>query len=346
MESAPRLPQAAKAGADIGVLLVNLGTPAAPTPAAVRRYLAQFLWDPRVVEVPRALWWLALHGVILRTRPRRSARAYASIWTPQGSPLMVHTLALGEALGAALASVPAPMRVRVGMRYGEPSVASALRGLREDGVRRVLVLPLYPQYSATTTASVFDAVAAELGRWRVIPALRFVDDYHRRPAYIAALAARVRAHWQAQGRADRLVLSFHGIPERYVRAGDPYLAQCRATADALVAELGLAPEQWLLSFQSRLGREPWLQPYTDATLRALPAQGVGSVDILCPGFAVDCLETLEETAILNRDVFLAAGGKRYAYIAALNDGPDHAALLAELVREQVQGWNDSRAAAP
>lgn len=327
--------------AGIGVLLVNLGTPDAPTPAAVRHYLAEFLWDPRVVEAPRLLWWLALHGVILRTRPRRSARAYASIWTAQGSPLLVHTRNLATALDAALSDTPGPVAcVGLGMRYGEPSIARAMRELRDRDVRHLLVLPLYPQYSGTTTASVFDAVAAELRHWRRVPALRFIDAYFARPGYIDALAASVRAHWQAHGRGERLLVSFHGIPERYVRAGDPYLAQCRATTAVLVAALGLADDQWLLTFQSRLGREPWLQPYTDETLRALPARGVRAVDVICPGFAVDCLETLEETAILNRELFLAAGGERYAYIAALNAEPDHVALLAQLVREQLQGWPD------
>jgi protoporphyrin/coproporphyrin ferrochelatase len=328
-----------------GVLLVNLGTPDEPTPRAVRRYLAEFLADPRIVETPRWLWRLILHGVILRIRPARSARLYAKIWTPQGSPLATGTAALSAALASAIgARRPGPIIVRSAMRYGRPSVPAVMREMAQAGVRRLLVLPLFPQYSATTAASVLDAVGAELARWRWVPELRFVADYHLDPRYIEALARSVEAHWQAHGRAQRLLLSFHGIPQRYFRAGDPYFCQCQATARALRERLDLSESQVVVSFQSRVGVEPWLAPYTDQTLMELPRHGVTEVQVLCPGFAVDCLETLEEIAITNRERFLAAGGERFEYIPALNAGDDHVAALAELILRHGQGWPEFDAA--
>lgn len=331
------------------VLLVNLGTPEAPTPSAVRRYLGQFLADPRIVELPRWLWRLVLHGVILRIRPRRSAHAYRKVWSERGSPLQFGTEALAVGLGAQLGA-DGPLVVRHAMRYGEPSIPARLRELGALGVRRLLVVPLFPQYSATTTASVFDALAAELSTWRRIPELRFVGDYHADPLHIEALARSVEAHWQAHGRGQRLLLSLHGIPQRYVRNGDPYRDHCEATADALRTRLGLGPDELVLTFQSRVGREPWLQPYTDHVLAALPGQGVRRLDVMCPGFAIDCLETLEEIAMAGRDTFLAAGGETFHYIPCLNDGVDQVAALAALVRRHGQGWDelasavDSRAA--
>jgi ferrochelatase len=322
-----------------GVLLVNLGTPTEPTPAAVRRYLAEFLWDPRVIEAPRWLWWLALHGLILRTRPARSARAYARIWGEHGSPLMALSRSLAGKVARQLdRDGTRPLAVRLAMRYGEPSIAHALDELRGSGLRRLLVVPLYPQYSATTTASVFDAVAAVLSRWRFVPELRFVQDYWRDDAHLDALAQSVRSHRQAQGAGSKLLFSFHGIPQRYFRAGDPYFCQCHGTARAVAGRLGLADDDWALSFQSRVGREEWLRPYTDEVLAAWPAQGVKSVDVVCPGFAVDCLETLEEIAIENRQRFLVAGGERCAYIPALNDGNAQVDALAALVRRHAHGW--------
>ena len=317
------------------VVLVNLGTPDAPTPAAVRRYLAEFLWDPRVIEQPRWLWWLILR-VILLIRPRRSARAYAEIWTEAGSPLMVLTRALADALRARWGA-GAP-EVHVAMRYGRPAVAEVMAELTRRGVRRLVVVPLYPQYSATSTGAVLDAVADGIKRLRWPPQLRLVDDYHADPAYIEALAASVEAHWHVHGRADRLLLSFHGIPQRYVAAGDPYAAQCLATAQRLRERLGLGEDAVLTTFQSRVGREPWLQPYTDRTLAALPDQGVRSVQVICPGFAVDCLETLEEIAMGGRETFLHAGGERYEYIAALNAEPAQVELITRLVAQTAQGW--------
>jgi ferrochelatase len=322
-----------------GVLLTNLGTPEAPTPRAVRRYLKQFLSDPRVVELPRLLWWPVLNLVILNTRPRRSARAYKKIWTDAGSPLLVIGERQQAALQAALhARFATPVPVELAMCYGQPSVAAGLARLHAAGVRQVLVLPLYPQYSATSTAAVFDAVTAELRDWRAVPELRFVNDYHDHPAYIAALADSVREFQSAQGRPQRLLMSFHGIPQEYADKGDPYPGQCGTTASRLAAALGLQRADWQLSFQSRLGPKDWLQPYTDRTLQQLGRDGVEHVQVICPGFSADCLETLEEIAMENRDVFLAAGGKRYEYIPCLNDSPSHIDMLAQLVELHTRGW--------
>lgn len=321
------------------VLLVNLGTPDAPDTRAVRRYLAEFLSDPRIVETPRALWKLILHGVILRVRPARSAALYAKIWTPEGSPLQVGTTALAGKLQAALRTQrPGPILVRHAMRYGQPAIADTLRELAAAGARRLLVVPLFPQYSGTTTASVLDAVSAELRTWRWVPELRFVADYHADARYIEALALSVEAHWQRQGRAQRLLLSYHGIPEKYFRAGDPYFCQCQATARRLRERLDLREDEMIVSFQSRVGRQAWLKPYTEATLETLPGQGVKHVQVLCPGFSIDCLETLEEIAITNHARFLRAGGERFEYIPALNAGDDHVAALTELILRHAQGW--------
>lgn len=323
----------------IGILLVNLGTPDAPDRASVRRYLKEFLWDPRVVEVPRPVWWFVLNGVILNTRPARSAKAYQKVWTEEGSPL----LAISQRQRAALAEEVAKrfgcdVPVALGMRYGNPSISSALAELRDANARRILVLPLYPQYSATTTASIFDAVTAELRHWRWLPELRFVNHYHDEPAYIGALADSVRRHRVEFGDAERLLLSFHGIPEAYFHAGDPYFCECQKTGRLLAEHLELDSRHWQISFQSRLGRQQWLQPYTDKTLEGLAHSGVKSVQVMCPGFSADCLETLEEIAMENRDVFLAAGGERYEYIPCLNDEPQHIAMLAGLIDQHTQGW--------
>ncbi len=323
-----------------GVLLVNLGTPTAATAAAVRPYLAQFLADPRVIEYPRWLWWLILHGVILRIRPSRSAHAYARIWTGQGSPLRVGSESLAAGLQAELQRQrpDAPIRVALAMRYGETSVAHAIEQLHREGVRRLLVLPLYPQYSATSTGSVLDALADSIKSMRWPPELRIVNDYHDEPAHIEALATSIEAWWQANGRGEKLLLSFHGIPERYLHAGDPYFCQCHATARLLRERLGLTDDRLLISFQSRVGRERWLHPYTDATVRQLAAEGVRKLDVACPGFAVDCLETLEEIAMQNRDFFIAAGGADLRYIPALNDSPAQVESMAALVLKHTQGW--------
>ena len=316
------------------LLLVNLGTPDAPTPAAVRRYLSQFLHDHRVVELSRWIWCPLLHFVILPLRSPRVARNYASVWMDDGSPLLVYGQRLARQMQHALPDV----QVRLAMRYGNPSVPDVLRELQAQGMQRLLVLPLYPQYSASTTAAVMDAVNKELATWRRTPELRFIADYHVDAGWLDALEARVRAHWDLHGRADRLVMSFHGLPKRFETAGDPYPRQCEAGARALATRLELADDQWLLTYQSRFGREEWLQPYTDKTLEKLGREGVKTLDVVCPGFASDCLETLEEIAVENDEVFRAAGGEALRYISALNDEPGHVAALSALARRHLQGW--------
>jgi ferrochelatase len=322
-----------------GILLVNLGTPEAPDRASVRRYLKEFLWDPRVVEVPRAAWWLVLNFVILNTRPARSAKAYQKVWTEQGSPLLAISIEQRDRLASALGErLGWPIPVELSMRYGQPSIKRGLEALRDQGVRQVLVMPLYPQYSATTTASIFDAVTEELRRWRWIPEIRFINHYHDNPSYIAALADSVKAHREKHGSADKLLMSFHGIPEAYFHDGDPYHCECHKTGRLLAEALGLRPEQWQLSFQSRLGPKQWLSPYTDLTLKTLAEQGVKSIQVICPGFSADCLETLEEIAMENREIFLEGGGDRYEYIPCLNADEAHIEMLAELAENHLQGW--------
>jgi ferrochelatase len=316
------------------LVLVNLGTPDAPTAGAVRRYLAEFLHDYRVVEMSRWLWCPLLHGVILPLRSAKVARKYASIWTAKGSPL----LALSQDLAQALQAQLPEFEVRLAMRYGQPALAPVLRELQAQGLQRLLVLPLYPQYSASTTASAHDAVMAELAGWRRLPELRLINDYHLDEGWLDAVAASVENHWDLHGRGERLLVSFHGVPERFSAAGDPYAGQCLAGGRALAQRLGLAEDQWQLTFQSRFGREPWLQPYTDRTLEALAGQGVRVVDMVCPGFAVDCLETLEENAVENAALFRRAGGTELRYIPALNASPGHVAALAALARRHAQGW--------
>ena len=315
------------------LLLANHGTPQAPTAGAVRRYLGEFLHDYRVVEMSRWLWCPLLHFAILPLRAPKVARAYASIWTPQGSPLLAHSRALATALQAQLPDFD----VRLGMRYGEPSIASALRELQSRGAEKLLVLPLYPQYSASTSAAVFDAVANELGRWRRVPELRLVGDYHDDEGWLDALTASVQSHWDLHGRGEKLLLSFHGLPQRFVTAGDPYARQCEAGAQKLAARLGLAADQWQLAYQSRFGREAWLAPYTDHVLRDWGAKGIKRIDVLCPGFAADCLETLEEIAMQNARLFGEFGGE-LRYIPALNASAAHVSALAALARRHTQGW--------
>ena len=323
-----------------GVLLTNLGTPDAPTKEALVRYLGEFLWDPRVVEKSRLIWWPALHGVILRIRPRKAAKAYAKVWTEDGSPLLAISKRQAVALQQALEQRSAGrFKVELAMRYGNPSIRAGLEALKRANAQRVLVLPLYPQYSATTTASTVDAVSDVFKSWRVIPELRTVNGYWHEPGYIEALAQSIRRHWDTHGQAEKLLFSFHGLPQRYVEAGDPYQGQCQCTANLVAAELQLRADQWQVAFQSRFGPEQWLQPYTDETLRTWGGQGLKSVDVLSPGFSADCLETLEEIDQENREIFQHAGGGEYRYIAALNDDAAHIAFLSDLVHRQTQGWD-------
>jgi ferrochelatase len=346
MSYRPEPARAHGSAAGTAVLLVNLGTPDAPTPAALRRYLAQFLSDPRVVEIPRWLWWPVLHGVILRTRPAKSAAKYAGIWTPEGSPLALWTERQARLVDAQLAERGHHVRVRQAMRYGQPAIGDALSALRAEGVTRVLVLPLYPQYAAATTASVADDVARWARAARRVPELRFVHEYHDDAGYIDALASRVETHWQAHGRGERLVLSFHGLPQRSLALGDPYHCHCQKTARLLAARLQLAPERLLVTFQSRFGKAQWLQPYTRSTLQRLAREGVRRVDVMCPGFVADCLETLEEIDQEARAAFLASGGEVFAYIDCLNARADWIAALSDIAERHLQGWPTRALATP
>lgn len=331
-------PAAENAQDRTAVLWCNLGSPDEPTAQAVRPYLADFLGDPRVVEIPRAVWALILHGIILRTRPAKSAAKYASIWTPEGSPLKVWTKKQATLLNGWLGESGHRVSVRDAMRYGQPSIASRLDELKAQGVTRVLVLQAYPQYSSTTTASVVDAVNAWSARVRRLPEFRFVNDYHDDPGYIDALAQSVMRYWQQNGRPDQLVMSFHGIPQRNIKLGDPYQAQCLATARLLAERLRLTPAQYRVTFQSRFGRAKWLQPYTEPTLRELGSARVSRVDVMCPGFPADCLETLEEIAMEGRDAFLEAGGKTFHYIPCLNDSNVWITALAAIADRHLAGW--------
>ena len=325
-----------------GILVVNLGTPDAPTAPAVRRYLREFLSDPRVIEYPRPIWWLILNLVILRIRPRRTARLYQKIWTDQGSPLLIHS----RQLASQLARRFEPVVVELAMTYGSPSISDGIDRLLGQNVRRIVVLPLYPQYSATTSAAVFDAVADKFRRLRWQPELRFVGSYHDDPNYVSAIANSIRRFRETNGSGDKLLFSFHGLPKYTLQRGDPYFCQCQKTARLVAEVLGLAADEWLLSFQSRVGREEWLQPYTDQTLTDLGTAGTASVDVVCPGFAADCLETLEEIAIQNAELFADAGGGELHYIPALNASDDHVDALEHLLRRHLHDWTETTPADP
>jgi ferrochelatase len=328
------------------VVLVNLGTPAAAATGAVRRYLREFLSDPRVIEIPRLVWWPILHGIILRLRPRRSAHKYATVWTAEGSPLLAIGRLQAAALQTLLAATGHNLSVRLAMRYGQPSVASVLDELRAGGHDRILIFPLYPQYAAATVASVYDAVGDWLRPVRNVPELRFIKHFHDRPSYIEALARSVETHWQTAGRpdfarGDALLMSFHGVPQATLDRGDPYHCECRKTARLLGERLGLAPPAYHVAFQSRFGRAEWLQPSTDSLFKTLPAQGTRRLDVLCPGFMADCLETLEEIDQEGRQTFLRAGGQDFHYLPCLNSMPAAIELLAELVKVHTAGWPDT-----
>lgn len=321
-----------------GVLLCNLGTPDAPTAPALRRYLAEFLSDPRVVEIPRLVWMAILHGIILRVRPAKSAAKYATVWMKEGSPLKVWTERQAKLLLGLLGERGHQVKVRYAMRYGQPSIASQLDALKAEGVTRVLVLPAYPQYSGATTASVIDAASRWALQTRHVPELRFINRYHDDPAHIRALADSVRRHWAAHGQGEKLVMSFHGMPERTLHLGDPYHCECHKTGRLLAEALGLRQDQYLVSFQSRFGKAKWLEPYTEPTLRALAEGGLKSVDLICPGFSADCLETLEEIAQEAKEAFETSGGQRFHYIPCLNDDPQGMRALADLAERHLQGW--------
>lgn len=323
-----------------GVILVNLGTPDEPTAAGVRRYLAEFLWDPRVIQIPRLVWWFILNLIILRLRPGKVAKLYQSVWTDEGSPLMAISRRQQAALQASLcAQLGQQVPVELAMTYGSPSIRQAGMALAKTGVRKILVLPLYPQFSATTTAAVYDRLAKDLKPCPDIPELIFIRDYWQQPGYIQSLAASCEEYWQANGKPDRLLMSFHGIPKRYEDQGDPYPEACRGTAKALAKALNLADDQWSHSFQSRFGKAEWVKPYTDKLLEQWGADSsINRVDVICPAFAADCLETLEEIQVENRDLFLASGGKTFCYIPCLNDRPDHIKMLTQLIIERTQGW--------
>ncbi len=324
----------------VGVLLANLGTPDAPDTPSLRRYLREFLSDPRVIELPRLLWWLILHLFILTTRPAKSAALYRKVWWQEGAPLLVITRRQAAGLQEALrARVGNPVHVAVGMRYGNPSIRAALRELAEKGCRRLLILPAYPQYAGATVGSTFDAVAAELTGWRWVPEIRTIHGYFDDPAYVRALAASIRETWEADGGpAEKLLFSFHGIPQRYFDGGDPYFCQCHKLARLTAEALGLERGRWEVSFQSLFGKEEWIKPYTDRTVEAMARSGIRSLDVVCPGFSADCLETLEEIDQLNREIFVHAGGERFRYIPCLNDRADHVQALAGVAFAHLQGW--------
>jgi protoporphyrin/coproporphyrin ferrochelatase len=320
------------------VVLVNLGTPDEPTTPAVRRYLKEFLSDPRVVEIPRALWWMILHLLILPFRSSKSAAKYASIWTKEGSPLKVHTQKQATLLRGALGQRGHKVPVVMAMRYGSPSLPAVLDQLKAEHCERILILPAYPQYSGTTTGSINDAVFAHYAQVRNVPELRFVRNYHDHPGYIIALRDSVLAYWEKNGRGEKLVMSFHGVPKRTLLLGDPYHCECHKTARLLAAELGLREGQYLVTFQSRFGKAEWLQPYTAPTLQQLAEGGLKSVDLICPGFTSDCLETLEEIAIEARHDFKAAGGKQFNYIPCLNENMPWVTGMADITEQHLSGW--------
>ncbi len=324
----------------IGILLVNLGSPEAPDAASIRRFLREFLSDQRVIEMPKFFWQLILNGFILPFRPKKLVPLYQSIWTSEGSPLLSIATKQKEKLECAfLDKGRSEFSFALAMRYGQPDIASALRQLAQDNAHKILVLPTYAQYSATTTASIFDALTTQLQQWRWLPELRFINSYHDQKQHIQALANSVSDYWQTHKQGKKLIMSFHGLPQDYHEKGDPYFCQCHKTARLLADALGLNDEQWQLTFQSRFGKAQWLQPYTSETLAQLAQQGVDEIDVICPGFAIDCLETLEEIAVENRDVFLNAGGKHYQYIPALNDSEDNIQAMMALIEQHIQGWD-------
>jgi ferrochelatase len=325
-------------GVTTGVLLVNTGTPTAPTAGAVRSFLRRFLSDPRVIELPRVLWLPLLYAIVLPLRSSRSARKYQQIWQPEGSPLLVYTSRIREALQRELTARRGPIRVEQAFLYSAPYVTTTIDVLRAAGIRRLIVLPLFPQSSGSTTGAVYDQVAQGLRAWRALPQLRHIGEYHAEPDYIGALATSVKDHWRLHGRSKHLLMSFHGLPVSYVTRGDRYADECRQTAALLAASLSLEAREWTLTFQSRFGANRWLTPATDRTLMELPRRGLRAVTVICPGFAADCLETLEEIALAGREMFMKAGGEQFDYVPALNARADHAHALAGLILRNIADW--------
>ena len=322
-----------------GILLINLGTPEAPTAQAVRPYLKEFLSDPRVVEIPRAVWWLILNGIILNVRPKKSAAKYATVWLPEGSPLRIHTAKQTALLQGFLGErSKAPFVVDYAMRYGNPGIPQVLRKLKEQNCQRILIVPMYPQYAASSTGTAFDGVFREMLQMRNTPALRTIKNFHDHPGYIKALANNINEYWMKNGRPEKLVMSFHGVPQYTLDKGDPYHCECHKTGRLLAQELGLKPGQYFLSFQSRFGKAEWIKPYTTATLLELGKQKTRRVDVVCPGFVADCLETLEEIAQEGKEDFQHAGGGEYHYIPCLNARNDWMHALTDLVLDNLHGW--------
>ncbi len=315
-----------------GVLLVNLGSPDAPTRSAIRRFLKEFLWDPRVVNIPRLPWWIILHFFVLPFRPGKALKAYKKIWHKKGSPLIYLTRQLAEKVAKQFKGQN--YSINYVMSYGKPSISAQLKRYKKKQIDELIVIPLYPQYSSTTTASVYDSVIRQLNQWRHIPSLRFVSDYHQNPLYIEAIAHSIKQSWEKKGKKDLLLMSFHGLPEKLTEWGDPYEYQCQRTAELIAEKLSLSTEQWKLVFQSRFGKAKWLQPYCVEVLQKLPELGIKNIDVLCPGFAVDCLETLEEIEIENKAIFLQAGGESYHYIPALNDSDRHVQMMIQLIKSE------------
>lgn len=318
-----------------GILIVNLGTPSAPTPDAVKNYLAEFLWDPYIVQIPRAVWWLILNALILRTRPHKTAKLYQKIWLPQGSPLLHHSLELSQKIQTQLHEQDYPLPVALGMRYGQPAIKDALQILRSADIKDIIVLPLYPQYSTATTGSTKAEINKQLEYMCWNPTVKFIGDYHQQPDYIAAMTKAIENFWQMNDRGQLLIFSFHGLPEKYIKKGDPYYQQCLITAQMIASKLSLNEDQWRLVFQSRFGKEAWLKPYCVEVLKTLPAEGFQKIDMVCPGFPVDCLETLEEIAITNKEIFIMAGGKTYQYIPALNSSERHVQALTNILLQSI-----------
>ena len=316
-----------------GVILANLGSPTAPTTKAVRRFLADFLWDPRVVNLPRPLWWMILNFFVLPFRPSRSAKAYQKVWHEKGSPLAYLTRELTEKVADQL--VAKGITTHYAMRYGEPSIATQLKEFKKAGITDVVVLPLYPQYSSTTSASIYDDLVKELNQWRHLPTFQFIGEYHQDRHYIAAVAESIEQAWREQDKNELLIMSFHGLPEALTKWGDPYFHQCHKTAALIAEKLGLNEKEWMIVFQSRFGKAEWLKPYCVSTLEELPGQGVKTVDVVCPGFAVDCLETLEEIAMENKSIFMESGGTHYRYIMALNDSDAHVSAIINILEQKI-----------